>query len=38
MYYENGNLQRRGNYKDGKQDGLWKRFDREGNLIETKEF
>ena len=29
-YYDNGQLKTRGNYVDGKSDGLWKSFDEVG--------
>ena len=31
-FYENGQLERRGNYKDGKPEGLWERFYEYGQL------
>jgi|TARA_B110000902_G_scaffold125559_1_gene146538 antitoxin component YwqK of YwqJK toxin-antitoxin module len=31
-YYENGQLSSKGNYKDGKKDGLWEYFDENGQL------
>jgi len=33
-FYENGQLERRGNYKEGEQDGVWEYFDEDGKLIE----
>ena len=33
-YYENGPLLGRGNFKDGKADGLWERFYENGQLDE----
>ena len=35
VFYDNGQLQEKTNYKDGKQDGLWEFFDRNGNLTKT---
>ena len=37
-YDENGQLQQRSNYKDGKRDGLFELFDENGNLTKTKEY
>ena len=33
-FHENGQLERRGNYKEGEQDGVWEYFDEDGKLIE----
>ena len=37
-YYENGKLERRGNLKEGEQDGMWETFEEEGNLTKTEEW
>ena len=37
-FYENGQLEQRGNYKNGKMDGLREYFDKNGNLTGTKEY
>ena len=37
-YFENGELQYRRNFKDGKHEGLWESFDEEGNLTKTEEY
>ena len=37
-FYENGQLEQRGNYKNGKMDGLREYFDKDGNLTGTKEY
>lgn len=37
-FYENGQLMEIGNYKDGEKEGIWKRFDDEGNAVETENF
>ena len=34
-FYEDGQLESRTNYKDGKQDGLWEVFGVAGGLIRT---
>jgi len=34
-YFENGELQYRRNFKDGKQDGLFEDFNENGNLTST---
>ena len=31
-FYENGQLQSKGNYKDGKPDGLWEFFNKDGSI------
>ena len=36
--YDNGQLEWRANYKEGKLDGLFEWFDENGNLIKTKEY
>ena len=33
-YYENGQLDERGNYKDGKEDGVWEKYYENGELEE----
>jgi len=38
VFYENGQLEWRANYKDGKLDGLFELFDENGNLTKTKEY
>ena len=35
---ENGQLFKRENYEDGKQEGLWEFFDRNGNLTKTETY
>ena len=37
-FYENGQLEYRGNYIDGEPDGLWEWFYEDGRLIETKTY
>ena len=37
-YDENGQLQQRSNYKDGKLEGLFEWFDEDGNLTKTEEY
>ena len=37
-FYEDGQLRERGNFIDGKEDGLWEPFDEDGNLTETSTF
>ena len=37
-FHENGQLQYRGNYTDGVQDGLVEFFDEDGNLTETRTY
>ena len=37
-FHENGQLRSRGNYKDGKQEGVWERYDENGNLTKTEEW
>ena len=37
-FHDNGQLQRRGKHKQGQLTGLWKYFDTNGHLIETKVF
>ena len=37
-YNENGQLESRGNYIDGKREGLWEWFDENGNLTETRTY
>ena len=37
-FYENGQLEQRGNYKNGKMDGLREYFDKDGSLSGTKEY
>ena len=37
-FYDNGQLEFRRNYKNGKEDGLWEYFDEDGNLTETQEW
>ena len=37
-YFENGQLDVRGNYTDGVQDGLVEFFDEDGNLTETRTY
>ena len=34
-FYENGQLEKKGNFIDGEYDGLWKVFDEDGNLTRT---
>jgi antitoxin component YwqK of YwqJK toxin-antitoxin module len=34
-FYENGNIERRITYKDGKEDGIEGGVDEQGNIIET---
>ena len=34
-FYENGNIERRITYKDGKEDGIEGGFDEQGNIINT---
>jgi len=34
-YYENGQKKQEGNYKEGKKDGLWTSWDKNGNIIKT---
>jgi antitoxin component YwqK of YwqJK toxin-antitoxin module len=38
MFYENGQLSFRGNYKDGKQDGRLEYFDEDGSLTKTETY
>ena len=37
-FHKNGQLKYRGNFNNGKPDGLWETFDSIGNLMETKEY
>ena len=34
-HYENGQLEERTNYKNGKLDGLLERWNKDGNLVES---
>jgi antitoxin component YwqK of YwqJK toxin-antitoxin module len=36
MFYENGNIESRTSYKDGKIDGIAEEFDEQGNIIRTR--
>mgnify|MGYP002713249719 FL=1 len=38
FYYENGQLGKRENYKDGVLDGLWEYFDETGKLKQRKTY
>ena len=38
LFHDNGQLEGRGNFKDGKQDGLWEFFNENGNLIGTETY
>ena len=38
MYYENGQLLDKGNYKDGSRDGLWEYFNEDGALLRTETY
>lgn len=39
LFYQNGQLKERGNFKDGyEKDGLWEWFDEDGNLTKTKTY
>ena len=33
-YHENGKLSSKGNYKNGKNHGLWESYDEDGQLVE----
>ena len=33
-FHKNGQLETKGNYKNGEPDGLWEYFDEDGNLID----
>ena len=35
-YYENGQLNSKENYKDGKEHGFWEYFNEDGSLYQTK--
>ena len=37
-FYENGQKESEGNYKDGKMHGLWTEWDEEGNVTEQAKF
>ena len=37
-YHDNGQLEKRGNYKNGKQDGLFEFFNENGNLTSTQTY
>ena len=37
-YHDNSQLKTKGNYINGKEDGLWEYFDEEGILTETEEY
>ena len=37
-FNENGQLEVRGNYRDGKREGLWEYFDENGNLTKAETF
>ena len=37
-FHENGQLEQRANFKDGKREGLWEEFDEDGNLTETRTY
>jgi len=38
VYHENGQLWKKGNYKDGGEDGLWELYDKKGTLYETRNY
>jgi antitoxin component YwqK of YwqJK toxin-antitoxin module len=38
FYYDNGQLGKRENYKDGLLDGLWEYFDKDGRLKEQRNY
>jgi antitoxin component YwqK of YwqJK toxin-antitoxin module len=37
-YYENGNVQQQGFFKDGKLDGVWVSYDERGNKVAVGEY
>lgn len=37
-YYENGNVQQQGFFKDGKLDGVWVSYDEKGNKLAVGEY
>ncbi|MBF4492231.1 membrane-binding protein [Flavobacterium sp. JLP] len=37
-YYENGNIQQQGFFKDGKLDGVWVSYDEKGNKVAVGEY
>ncbi len=37
-YYENGQKESDGNYKEGKADGLWTYWDKDGNITKTETY
>ncbi|TDW49991.1 MORN repeat protein [Flavobacterium sp. 270] len=37
-YYENGNVQQEGFFKDGKLDGVWVSYDEKGNKVAVGEY
>ena len=37
-FHDNGQLERRRNYVDGKEEGLFEMFDEDGNLTETRTY
>ena len=38
VYYENGQLRRKGNYKNNKREGLWEYFKQDGSLEKTETY
>jgi antitoxin component YwqK of YwqJK toxin-antitoxin module len=34
LFHDNGQLKKKGNYKDGKEEGLWEYFDEDGEPVE----
>ena len=37
-WYDNGQKETGGNYKDGKEDGLWTYWDKDGNVTKTETY
>ena len=38
MYYENGQLKLKGNYKDDKRNGFWEYYDENGRLTKRENY
>ena len=37
-YYSNGNINSEGRYRQRKKEGIWKFYDKSGNLVVTEEY
>ena len=38
IYYENGQIWIEGNYKDGKEDGKWTFYNKDGSIYKVEEY